>query len=275
MFKKALLVSASAVFLTACASNWDVETVRGMQPQGGAFETTLFSGYVDLAAQEKAEYDWGDAAYFLNKARAAATVATVLPDEPADRGLAGNASVADARIALVTALDDFARASKPEAAAEAQVAFDCWVQELEEGFQDDDIAACKARFDQAMAALTPPAEPEPVTVPGDYTVTFPLGAARLDTTAQATLDSVATDYAAARPARVVIAGHTDTVGSTVDNLLLSQQRAEVVANYLEGRGVPTAAMALEAYGEEQPAVATGDGVKEPRNRRVEIVFASE
>ncbi|MCA1941951.1 MAG: OmpA family protein, partial [Caenispirillum bisanense] len=110
---------------------------------------------------------------------------------------------------------------------------------------------------------------------GEYTVTFPLGAAVLAPEARATLDAVLTDWRQEKPARVVIAGHTDTVGDTVSNLLLSQKRAEAVASYLEGKGLPAAAMALEAYGEEQPAVKTGDGVKEPRNRRVEIVFADK
>lgn len=271
MFKKALLVSASAVFLTACASNWDVESVRGMAPQGGPFETALFNGYVDLASAERAEYDWDDAAYFLDKARAAGGGATVLPDAAGDRALRDAAATAEeARAALMAALDAGARTRLPAVAAEAQVAYDCWVQELEEGFQPDDIEACKARFDEAMKQL---AMPEPVMVPAEYTVYFKTGATELDAEARATLNRVAANYAEAEPARVVIAGHTDTVGGAVDNLLLSQRRAEMVANYLETRGVPTAVMALEAYGEEQPAVPTGDDVSNDDNRRVEISFA--
>lgn len=161
MFKKALLVSVSAGLLSACASNWDVEGTRDLQPQGSPFENALFSGYADLAAQERAEYDWSDAAYFVKKARAAAGGETVLPDALTARDLPTDATetVADAHAALMEVLDAGARQSMPAQAADAQVAYDCWVQELEENLQPDDIAACKARLDAAMKALT--AQPEP------------------------------------------------------------------------------------------------------------------
>ncbi|EKV30523.1 Outer membrane protein A precursor [Caenispirillum salinarum AK4] len=273
MFKKALLVSVSAGLLTACASNWDVEGARGLQPQGGAFETALYEGYVNLAAEERAEYDWDDAAAFLDKARAAAAGQTVLPDAVADRDLPAGAvdEVAAARAALLAELDGGDRQAMPAVAADAQTAYDCWVQELEENIQPDHIAACKTRFDAAMKALT--AVVEAPAVDGDYTVYFPLGRAVLDGEALATLNKVVADWRAARPARIVVAGHTDTVGQPVPNLLLSQKRAEAVADYLNDKGIPTADLALEAYGEEQPAVATGDGVTEMRNRRVEITFS--
>ncbi|WP_404381591.1 OmpA family protein [Caenispirillum salinarum] len=273
MFKKALLVSVSAGLLTACASNWDVEGARGMQPQGGAFETALFEGYLDLAAKERSIYDWTDTEYFLEKARAAAAGQTVLPDEVTDRRLPAGSTeeVAAARAALLAELDGGDRQAMPAAAADAQTAYDCWVEELEEDYQPDNIAACKARFDAAMKALTAVAEAP--AVDGDYTVYFPLGRAVLDSEALATLNKVVADWRAAKPARIVVAGHTDTVGQPVPNLLLSQKRAEAVADYLNDKGIPTADLALEAYGEEQPAVATGDSVKEMRNRRVEITFA--
>lgn len=279
MLKKALLVTVSAGLLSACANTWDVDAVRGMQPQGGAFETALFNAYADLAAEERTEQDWRDTAGFLEKARLAAAGNTVLPDTAGDRRLTGSVAteVEAARAALLSVLDANARTSSPELAARAQAGYECWVQELEEGHQAEDIAACKQRFDAAMAELTaapaPAPTPEPAMVPGEYTINFALGKASLDAEAEATLNKAAADYAAARPARVVVAGHTDTVGDTVANLLLSQRRAEAVASYLEAKGVPTDALALEAYGEEQPAVPTGDDAQETRNRRVTITFS--
>lgn len=280
MLKKALLVTVSAGFLSACASTWDVDGVKTLQPTGDAFHKALFTEYVAVAEAERGRYDWGDTAYFLDKARAAAAGQTVLPDEVADRAIAaGAAQAATARQALVAALDGTARSTMPQVAARAQASFDCWLEELEEGHQPGDIKACEDRFRAALAELTAaPAAPapQPAAVPaGEYTVTFPLGAAILAPEARATLDAVLADWRQEKPARVVIAGHTDTVGDTVSNLLLSQKRAEAVASYLEGKGLPAAAMALEAYGEEQPALKTGDGVEEPRNRRVEIVFADK
>src|SRR3546814_14624397 len=71
--------------------------------------------------------------------------------------------------------------SDPTQAAEAQVAFDCWMQEQEENFQPDDIAACRDRFEAAMAGLErapaptpepPPPAPTVEPTPGPYTVHF-------------------------------------------------------------------------------------------------------
>jgi len=45
-----------------------------------------------------------------------------------------------------------------------------------------------------------------------------------------------------------------------------------VKSYLAGKGVPDAAMTTEAFGESKPLVDTADGVREPQNRRVQIVY---
>ncbi|GAA0596433.1 OmpA family protein [Caenispirillum bisanense] len=278
MLKKALLVSVSAGFLSACASTWDVEGVKGLVPQGDAFQQALFGEYVALAEAERDRYDWSDTAAFLAKARAAAAGRTVLPDDLGDRDVAvGAAELTAARAQLITALDGGARSAKPQVAARAQGAFECWIEKQEENIEPDGIKLCRDRFEGALAELTPePAAPAPQPVveapKGDYIVFFPVGTDRIDAEAQKVLAVVLDDWRSEKPARVVIAGHTDTIGDTVSNLLLSQKRAEAVAAYLEGKGMPASAMALEAYGEEQPLVKTGDGVRELRNRRVEIVF---
>ena len=68
-------------------------------------------------------------------------------------------------------------------------------------------------------------------------------------------------------------GHADTVGSTAYNQGLSEARANRVADELIARGVPAGAMTLAGRSENQPAVDTGDNVREPQNRRVEIVLS--
>ena len=50
-----------------------------------------------------------------------------------------------------------------------------------------------------------------------------------------------------------------------------RERAEAVAAYLAARGVPRAAMTIVSHGEARPLIATEDGVREPQNRRVEIM----
>ena len=70
--------------------------------------------------------------------------------------------------------------------------------------------------------------------------------------------------------KVIVVGHTDTSGSDAYNVRLSERRAKAVADALVGSGVAQTALSVDWKGESQPAVATGDGVKEPLNRRSTI-----
>ncbi len=56
------------------------------------------------------------------------------------------------------------------------------------------------------------------------------------------------------------------------NFVLSQHRADTVRNYMIAHGVDPRAIGIRALGKTDPAVRTADGVREPRNRRVEIVI---
>jgi outer membrane protein OmpA-like peptidoglycan-associated protein len=83
--------------------------------------------------------------------------------------------------------------------------------------------------------------------------------------------SEAAQYANAGGAsRVVVVGHTDSSGSPKYNVRLSERRAKAVADALVGQGVNAGALSVDWKGEAQLAVATGDGVKEPLNRRSTI-----
>ena len=69
---------------------------------------------------------------------------------------------------------------------------------------------------------------------------------------------------------MVIVGHTDSSGSTKYNQGLSERRAKSVADAMVSAGVSQSALQTEAKGESELAVPTGDGVKEPLNRRATI-----
>ena len=119
----------------------------------------------------------------------------------------------------------------------------------------------------------PAAPPPPVVRPASSFIVF-FDFNRYDLTARAR-EIVAQAAAAARSAqvtRIEVAGHTDTVGSAQYNLGLSQRRANTVAAELVRLGVPRQAISTAGYGFSRPLVATGPNVREPQNRRVEIVF---
>jgi hypothetical protein len=119
---------------------------------------------------------------------------------------------------------------------------------------------------------TPPSPPMPPPVVCDMPpafVFFDYGKDEVIVSAQHILDKVAAAYTAC-PGGLSLAGHTDR--SESDVMGLSQRRAQNVSRYLEARGVPRDALTTEAYGESRPLVPTADGVREPQNRRVEIVM---
>lgn len=72
--------------------------------------------------------------------------------------------------------------------------------------------------------------------------------------------------------RVSVAGHTDTSGPSWYNLGLAQRRADTVRAELVENGVDQGRIGSRALGEAQPAVPTGDGVRERANRRSEVVI---
>ena len=73
-------------------------------------------------------------------------------------------------------------------------------------------------------------------------------------------------------ARITATGHTDTSGPESYNMALSLRRANAVKDALVREGVPAQAISVVGRGEQGLLVQTGDGVREPQNRRVEIVI---
>ena len=71
-------------------------------------------------------------------------------------------------------------------------------------------------------------------------------------------------------ASVVIVGHTDTVGSNAYNQKLSQCRANAAKTNLVAKGISAGSISTNGRGEDELLVKTGDGVKEPQNRRATI-----
>jgi outer membrane protein OmpA-like peptidoglycan-associated protein len=73
--------------------------------------------------------------------------------------------------------------------------------------------------------------------------------------------------------QILVAGHTDSVGSDAYNMGLSQRRADAVAAYLAQNGVPRQNIRTEAYGERQPVASNATAEGRAQNRRVEITVS--
>ncbi|MCD6075779.1 MAG: outer rane beta-barrel protein, partial [Rhodospirillales bacterium] len=127
-----------------------------------------------------------------------------------------------------------------------------------------------------MAAPAP--APAPVAAPApaparNYIVFFDFDKADLKSDAQTVVRQAAAGFKNSQGVtRIEATGHADRSGTPAYNQKISQRRAEAVRAELVAQGVPANAISISARGETQPLVQTADGVREPQNRRVEIVL---
>jgi outer membrane protein OmpA-like peptidoglycan-associated protein len=130
-------------------------------------------------------------------------------------------------------------------------------------------------YDDPPPPPPPPAPPPPPPAPPppqakQFIVFVGFGKANLTAEAQAVVTEAAAAAKAQGSARIVIVGHTDTVGSAAANESLSLRRAGAVKDELSRLGISPDAITASGKGETELVVQTGDGVKEPQNRRATI-----
>jgi outer membrane protein OmpA-like peptidoglycan-associated protein len=107
--------------------------------------------------------------------------------------------------------------------------------------------------------------------PTSFMVFFDWDRSDLSPQALSTIGQAAQAFKSNGTARITAIGHTDTSGPGDYNLALSLRRASAVQNVLIQDGVPAQAIGVVGRGKADLLVQTGDGVREPQNRRVEIV----
>ena len=71
----------------------------------------------------------------------------------------------------------------------------------------------------------------------------------------------------------VIEGHSDEVGSSADNMKLSQSRADNVVSYLAKRGIDRSRLKAVGYGETRPIASNNTEIGKRLNRRIDAVIA--
>ncbi|HEY4173451.1 MAG TPA: OmpA family protein [Rhodopila sp.] len=130
----------------------------------------------------------------------------------------------------------------------------------------------------AFGAPAPaPMAPAPMAVPASpvsrsYLVFFDWDKADLTARARQIVAEAAANSTKVQYTRLEVNGYTDTSGTPQYNQGLSIRRAQSVAAELVRDGVPKSAIAIQGFGETHLLVATGPGVREPQNRRVEIII---
>jgi len=291
---KTTILAASVIVLGACGTSL-VPEANKTDLSGTDFNHHLARNYRDFANFEAYEmYDWRDGILYADKSLASAAGEPPTPDDMNSRSIDGEANrveLRDARRSLITALDNGAASITPQNAASAQANFDCWVEQQEEGWQLDDIAACKDGFWTAMkatdlamapkpaetamaqpAAVVAPSSPEKPAMPETaiYQVFFEWDKATMTPEGFKAIDEVMTRLGGTNHT-VELLGHTDTSGTEAYNMQLSEARAETVKRQLIARGVSPDSITTRWIGETgTQRVATADGVRESRNRWVGI-----
>jgi outer membrane protein OmpA-like peptidoglycan-associated protein len=133
-------------------------------------------------------------------------------------------------------------------------------------------------FGKGEAEVEPVAETRtvaptaPAPAPRSYLVFFDFDKSDLTPAAQDVVHSAAANAAKMNVTKLTVTGHTDTHGSDAYNMRLSKRRAVSVQQELIHDGVPAGEIAIFAKGKHDLLVPTADGVKEPQNRRVQIVL---
>lgn len=106
-------------------------------------------------------------------------------------------------------------------------------------------------------------------------VLFDTGMATLKPGAYATIDRLASVLKEAPDRKVMIEGHTDSVGSDEYNQQLSQRRAAAVQTALLERGVTSNQITAVGKGETFPVASNDNAAGRQQNRRVEMVFTDD
>lgn len=122
---------------------------------------------------------------------------------------------------------------------------------------------------QARPAPPPPPQSSPPPVQ-TFVVFFDFNAAELSREAQLIVREAINTARQQRIARIIIVGHTDTVGSRTYNQRLSERRALAVKNEMISGGLDEEQITTVGRNFADPLVRTGAGVREPQNRRAVI-----
>lgn len=131
---------------------------------------------------------------------------------------------------------------------------------------------------QAPTVYQPDAfQPAPAAAPASvsaktFLVFFDWSKANLTPRAEEIVANAAKSSETSKLTTLNVNGYTDTSGTSAYNMNLSIERAKNVASQLIVDGVPKEDIVIKGYGETHLLVPTGPGVREPQNRRVEIII---
>jgi OmpA-OmpF porin, OOP family len=145
---------------------------------------------------------------------------------------------------------------------------------LEKDYNHTVLVGFRYAFGAAAPAPVAPvaAAVAPSPISRSYLVFFDWDKANLTDRARQIVAEAAANSTKVQYTRLEVNGYTDTSGTPKYNQGLSVRRAQAVAAELVKDGVPKSAISIQGFGDTHLLVPTGAGVREPQNRRVEIII---
>lgn len=123
-------------------------------------------------------------------------------------------------------------------------------------------------------AQEPPMPAPAQNKPRFYTLFFDWDESDITPVAQLVIDNVTADWMGAGD-QLVLVGHADRSGAEPYNQSLSERRTAATTQALVAQGITAERILGSSVGETDPLVPTGDGVREPRNRRVVVTISQQ
>jgi outer membrane protein OmpA-like peptidoglycan-associated protein len=305
-------VATLGLVLAGCSSWLGFDGAKNAPPTAPAFNQALAKNYDALSRSVTTGNDTTDAGFFsspfaylgvdfwskspsealvyafADKASRAAKGQDVAPEPSND------AASESARARLVAGLDA-GKDRFPGDAARAQADYDCWMLDAMVASQATAASQCRSSLGGSLSRLeadvqpAPPPSPTPPPPPpppesaqpsapapaasANYTVYFDFDSWTLTAEDLAVLTQVVKTVHAEGQTHIAVVGHTDTSGPADYNQTLSVERAHVVVEALVDMGASRKSFKVWGVGETDLAVETGDGVREPKNRRTVIDLA--
>jgi outer membrane protein OmpA-like peptidoglycan-associated protein len=275
-------VSAVALALGACQTELQKAESQPTPQSTGAgtpFTQSLNKYYREAAeSQWTGQTDFAASEHLAKKAQATGTGTQVPPDsiEVEGRAVKKNGELTIARKRFMIGMNRGAATKIPDPTARAQVAYDCWLAEasdpvmaVESKWLEKKVRNCRTDFYAAMDQVDAATKP-----PDRYVVYFDTNSTHLSQASMQTLQQAASNarMEAQNDVKVSVIGNADRQGKPKNNQVLSEKRAAEASGVLVKDGVPQGLIQTQGRGENDPLVATADGVPEQKNRNAIVVF---
>ena len=267
-----ILAAAAAACVAACTST--PETIEELDAARAVVPQVEASPRAGVAATNIAE-----ARKALDRANSLADKGGKVADIQYEASVASrNAQIANEKILTVQANEEVAKGTAERTAVlaeargrEAQRS----AQQARSATEQAQSAEDRAKaLERELADLKGKKTDRGVVVTlGD--VLFDTGKATLKPGAYATIERLATVLKEDQARKVLIEGHTDSVGTDEYNQSLSERRAASVQAALFERGVEASQISTVGKGESTPVASNDDAAGRQQNRRVELVFQED